>query len=127
LRLAHAQRNEQLNDKLIAEDIYHDWIVTTAFYSAIHYIEHKLFPCTWLSKLVANLDEAHSAMPYSSRKSRHETRATLVKSHLYNLHVEYEFLRKQSQNARYVNYNVSPALAEKSKKCLTKIKTACIL
>lgn len=128
MRKTHAERNEKLNDQLIAENIYKDWIVTTAFYTAIHYVEHKLFqtPFHFLGTEVKNLDEAHRAIPYQSRRSRHETRGNLVKLRLAKVQVQYDFLRKQSQNARYVDYNVKPALATEAKNCLNAIKSACI-
>jgi hypothetical protein len=127
LKKAHAERNEQLNDQLIAQNIYRDWVVTTAFYSAIHYVEHKLFvaPFRYFDNEVKNLEDAHSVIPYKLRKSRHETRGDLVKLRLYKIQVQYDFLRKQSQTARYVNYVVSEKLAKEAKGCLNKIKAAC--
>ena len=124
MKKEHAERNEQLNDKLIAENIYKDWIVTTAFYSAIHYAEYRIFSASriFFGKTVRNLEEAHFAIPYQNRKSRHETRGALVKIYLYNVQVQYDFLRKQSQTARYIDYRVSQSLATQAKGCLNKIK-----
>lgn len=124
MKKEHAERNEQLNDKLIAENIYKDWIVTTAFYSAIHFVEHKIFSTSkiWHGQNVKNLEEAHSAIPSIHRRSRHETRGALVKTYLSQVSVQYDFLRKQSQIARYIDYKVSNSLAIQAKGCLNKIK-----
>jgi hypothetical protein len=128
LKKEHAERNEALNDELISQNIYKDWIVTTAFYSAIHYVEYKLFvvPFHFNSAEVRNLEEAHASIHYKNRKSRHETRGALVRLRMSSVSVQYDCLRKWSQNARYVNYNVSSAQAAEAKNCLNKIKTACL-
>lgn len=34
----HEQHNEELCDFLIADGKFTDWIVTTSFYSALHYV-----------------------------------------------------------------------------------------
>lgn len=127
MRKSHAERNERLNDQLIQENVYRDWIVTTAFYSAIHYVEHKLFqaPFLFMGAEVNSLDQVHMAIAFKDRRSRHETRGKLVKLRLSTVHVQYDFLRKQSQNARYVNYNVTESLAKEAKNCLNAIKSVC--
>jgi len=37
-KFTQAQRNEQLSKKLKNEGIYLDWVITTAFYAALHYV-----------------------------------------------------------------------------------------
>jgi hypothetical protein len=128
LKKEHAERNEALNDELIASGKYNDWVVTTAFYSAIHYVEYKLFktPFTFLSVSVKSLDMAHSVIESKDRRSRHETRGKLVNLKLLSISVQYDFLRKNSQNARYIDYNVPQEQAVQAKRCLNKIKEVCI-
>lgn len=128
MKKIHAELNEKLNDELIAQNVYRDWVVTTAFYSAIHYVEYKLFssPFRFFDKEIKSLEEAHSAVPYKYRRSRHETRGDLVKLRLYKIQVQYDFLRKQSQNARYINYKVNESLSKEAKNCLNAIKAECI-
>ena len=42
--LEHAEHNEKAYRYLCQEPEFSDWIITTAFYSAIHYIRHRMFP-----------------------------------------------------------------------------------
>lgn len=41
---SHGEHNKCACDELIKGKKYFDWIVTTAFYSSIHYIDSKIFP-----------------------------------------------------------------------------------
>lgn len=127
MKKEHAERNEALNDELIAGGVYKDWVITTAFYSAIHYVEFKMFSTAFHFNgvEVKNLEEAHAAIDYKNRKSRHETRGNLVKLKLFQVQVQYDCLRKWSQNARYVDYKVSTTQATQAKGCLNNIKILC--
>lgn len=42
--LAHAGHNEQVCKHLCSKPSYSDWVITTAFYSAIHYVRHLMLP-----------------------------------------------------------------------------------
>ena len=42
--LDQAKHNEKVCDYLGKKDSYSDWVITTAFYSARNYLEHKIFP-----------------------------------------------------------------------------------
>lgn len=125
MSLDHGKHNEALYNELFEKKVYPDWIVTTAFYASIHYVEEMLFPTTFFSKMVNNLDEAHELVPIKSRLSRHVTRGKLLEVRLPGCYNSYEKLRKQSQIARYVNYKVSNELRDKTKEWLTNIKKTC--
>lgn len=43
VHLSQAKHNEEVARKLVKEPPYHDWGITAAFYSAIHYLECWLF------------------------------------------------------------------------------------
>ncbi len=42
--LNHAIHNKEVCVHLSKESRYSDWVITTAFYSAVHFVEHKIFP-----------------------------------------------------------------------------------
>ncbi len=44
MRKKHAKYNELLCEVLAEDGRWDDWVVTTAFYSAMHFVEFKLFP-----------------------------------------------------------------------------------
>jgi hypothetical protein len=119
----HGLHNKQLCDELYLQDPvkYNDWVVTTAFYSSIHFIDHALFPCTLGDTEFKNINEAHRKV---KGDSKHQTRAILL-GKLMPLHKsDYDFLISESQNARYSNYAVNSAIASRAYSLLDKIKTS---
>ncbi len=42
--LDHANHNKEVCDYLSKNPNYSDWIITTAFYSALHFVDYKIFP-----------------------------------------------------------------------------------
>jgi len=40
----HAIHNEAACDFLLSGNQFNDWVVTTAFYAALHYVQHEIFP-----------------------------------------------------------------------------------
>ncbi|MBU0487531.1 MAG: hypothetical protein KKD31_06215 [Bacteroidetes bacterium] len=125
MSLKHGRHNEELFLALFEEGVYRDWVITVAFYTAIHYVEERLFPTRFYNAEVHSLEEAHERIPVNRRFSRHTTRGQLVQSRLPKSYQSYDKLRKQSQNARYVDYQISDQLYKKSKEWLTNIKNVC--
>ncbi|MBX7216157.1 MAG: hypothetical protein K1X90_04245 [Candidatus Kapabacteria bacterium] len=70
----HALHNEQVCDYLAMHGGFSDWVVTTTFYSAIHWIEDYLFPC--VVKDGEEEIEIHSLLQ-KGHKDRHESAAML--------------------------------------------------
>src|ERR1051326_8009484 len=103
-KIKHGEHNRTLCDHLITKGGYNDWVVTTAFYSAIHFIEHKLFdkPFDYGGKKLINIDAAHNYIRIT--KSKHETRGILVTHANLEFAHEYLYLEKACKNARYINY-----------------------
>lgn len=42
----HAAHNEKACDYLLKSRLFNDWVITTAFYSALHYVQDEIFPLT---------------------------------------------------------------------------------
>ena len=40
----HAVHNERACDFLLSSGEFNDWVVTTTFYAALHYVRYELFP-----------------------------------------------------------------------------------
>jgi len=115
MKREHGQHNKKVCDRLHLQDEYEccDWVVTTAFYSAIHFIDHALFPCTYDGKRFNDINEAHKSM---RGISRHETRGILVNKHMPQHRGAYTFLSSESRSARYVHYKVNQAIANRAVK-----------
>jgi hypothetical protein len=125
--LEHAKRNHDLAKKLHEEGEYFDWVVTTAFYSAIHYVEHYMFPAKWNNISVNNIEELKDACNTTSESyvGRHQARAKLVRRDLPFLKATYyAWLDDQSRNARYKTYKVKKDFAQKAIDQLEKLLSA---
>jgi hypothetical protein len=129
LRLNQAEHNQDACLKLDTVGCFPDWVVTTAFYSAVHYIQYKLFPLTGHdgTKLVMHqtfIDYNETVNPHNS-KSRHNIMLMLVKHHAKNIEPEYRALYDNCLTARYSDYRISPDVATMSKEDLASIKSYC--
>jgi hypothetical protein len=124
----HAEHNETLCQLLIKNGGYNDWVITTAFYSSLHYFKYKLFPYSKDGITHANFEAyySHVIQKNSSNISKHKAQLDLVKQKCpINIYSAYRGLYDLCMTARYSDYNVSSGLAEASKKRLDSIKTYC--
>lgn len=120
--LDHALHNEKVC-KCVDEGGFNDWVVTTAFYSAIHFVEHEIFPIEDLDGSVKheNFDDYCS----DRKGGKHKLRSDLVYRHLISVSGEYDWLKNTSWTARYNKYQVSDKVKEKAKDYLQSIKGVC--
>lgn len=124
MKREHGQHNHTVCKKLcVTADIpCNDWIVTTAFYSAIHFIDHVLFPVKHGGITYNNINEAHN---FFNKKSKHFTRGYLVSLYLKKHAVDYEYLMSECWNARYISYNVNELVSNLCVRKLDNIKKDC--
>jgi hypothetical protein len=112
-------RNKSLSDKLLNEKTYYDWVITTAFYSSIHYVEDKILPTKINAaecKCIAEVKKAYKM------NGRHEARERLVYEKLGPLiGVRYKWLDDRSRNSRYETFKHQPAEALKAQEYLNFI------
>ena len=121
----HADHNEKLCDYLIKEGGFDDWVVTTAFYSAVHLVDHQIFPLTITPQpTFANFPQYYSRLP-APRPGRHEARKELVYQQLPKCYGAFSWLMDECHNARYNDYQVPPDFAKRAKGALEKIKSVC--
>jgi len=123
--LEHAIHNEKLCDMLLSTKKYNDWVVTTAFYSAIHFIDHKLFPCVINGKDYKTFNLYYDVAVKSNQLSKHTLKAKLISDMLPKINAEYRWLKDACQTARYVDYLVTTGQAEAANLYLKTIKRNC--
>ncbi|MBS1669148.1 MAG: hypothetical protein JST58_17365 [Bacteroidetes bacterium] len=129
-KLEHALHNEKVFNHLLPKTEFCDWIITTAFYSALHFIEYKIFP--FEHEIAGNKVTFRNVGEYKlitkSPKSAHDLRHDLVIWHCQEIEMAYKFLLDSCWNARYYNYKLSnPAIAIGfAKTYLKSIKEHCI-
>lgn len=127
----HAQHNENVcNDLHNCGKGYNDWVVTTAFYSALHYVRHKIFPFdeTIGGKKVkiTSIDQYYTIKQAQGwRGSKHKLLKTVVGRKIGKISPNYNRLHDWSQYARYTNYQVSEDRAKAAILNLKSIKSEC--
>lgn len=131
MRLAHGEHNEELCDHLLneTEGKFNDWVVTTAFYACIHFVEHKMFPCK-LESVDFECFEDYCDYQHNHKNnslSKHSLKADLVKKKVPAINSQYRWLKDACMKSRYTNYKVSDDKARQCNLVMKKIKEACVL
>ncbi|GAA0194870.1 hypothetical protein GCM10009122_58720 [Fulvivirga kasyanovii] len=120
---AHGERNKTLSHELLEGKKYYDWVITTAFYSAIHFVEDKILPCEISSRICNNISEVKAAYKMNGR---HSSRERLVFDHFpIGIAVKYKWLDDKSRYSRYTTFKVTPTEADKAQQYLLEIHEAC--
>jgi len=103
--IAQAEHDEALAQELSNDLTYKDWLITVAFYAAIHYVEASL------ARDSIGHSDTDPRRPRSM--SIHDWREWLVRSRCsQRCWTSYRNLREESRNARYLNLrNKGPGMA----------------
>lgn len=126
--LSLAKHNQEVCQFLHARTKYNDWIVTTAFYSAIHYVYYKIFPLEFvdssdIKRRFSNFKDYCRFYHYSDFK--HEVTEDLVSEHLPSIYAEFKTLKDNCRTARYDDYQVKDEIVHLCVKGLQKISDSC--
>ena len=132
-KLDYALHNEEACNYVNQSDEFNDWIVTTAFYSAIHFVEHALFPQSYEDPATGSVKRFHNFNEYcksirnssASFRDKHSIRQDLVEDVYPEFIDDYTTLSDNCTKARYYNYNISPDVAKLCRICLQNIKELC--
>jgi hypothetical protein len=109
MKAEHALHNERACDYLFADDKFSDWVVITAFYSALHFVYHELFPGTYDGVRHTDFGEYcfYLAKKKSAKRNRlpgkHAITLQLVRRHL-TVYPQYHWLYSNCMTARYANH-----------------------
>ena len=124
MKRKHGKHNHVVCNKLhVTTDIpCNDWIITTAFYSAIHFIDHIIFPSEYNGTKFENINDAHKVL---RKQSKHQTREFLVHAKLPSQSANYSFLMSQCWDARYNDYDINSAISDLAVKKLNAIMKEC--
>lgn len=130
MKLLHAKHNEKACKHLKDEGAFNDWVITTAFYSAIHYIEHELFPKQYSDPIDGKVKNFKDFEAYYLRRedrqaNKHKIRQVLVEEYIPEISDSYQTLKENCWNARYVSYKFDTDVSDLCYKCLLEIKDIC--
>ncbi len=117
--------NEEACNALIGLTGFNDWVVTTAFYSALHFVDHAMFPRKYKNKLYRHFGEFSRDENYQNL-SRHEFRCDIVWQFFPSIGPDFEWLFNQCMIARYRDYHVSIKDATEARESLSRIKDLCV-
>lgn len=127
----HAIHNEEACHYLNDTKKFPDWVIISAFYSAIHFIDDFLFPGQFELhngdiKNCSTIDEFYNKnRQKGSLKTRHDSRWHLVQEYTPEIAAAFKWLMDQSFTMRYSNYEVDQAEADTAIRYLEEIKDFC--
>lgn len=122
-KLEFGNRNKELSNQLFQGKVYYDWVVTTSFYSCIHYVEDKILPVKIKGVECKCLSEVRKAY---SMDGRHAARERLVFEVLGSkIGARYKWLQDRSRYSRYETFKLNNSEASKALEYLNFIDANC--
>jgi len=101
--IEQAEHNEKVCNYISKKPDFSDWIVTIAFYSAIHYLRHLILP---YNDSISRYDTFEDL--FSSKKNvsegKHGFQCRFVRDNHCEIAFQYKRLYDMSNNARYNYY-----------------------
>ena len=126
--LDHAKHNEKVCNYLDKKPEFCDWVITTAFYSGLHYLLFKIFLQTIEvnnKKIKCDSFNKYCAVQGLNR-GKYRILTGLVEKYVPDLSPYFNKLKDLSWTARYNNYEYSRDISNDAKKQLKIIKQGCI-
>lgn len=125
MALRKGLHNEELCNLLAEQNRWHDWVVVTAFYSALHLVDATLFPFD-----EDEVTRHHSIDDYSVRhggaRGKHGIRMSLVARRLRPIYDSFRFLHERASEMRYGDDFGDASLAESALRHLQHLKSFCM-
>lgn len=120
----HAIHNEAACNYLLESNKFNDWVITTAFYAALHYVQHEIFPLTDEGIIYKDFNTYYAKVlkKRNNRLTKHSATIQLVNTNLKPAASYYRWLHDTCMTTRYSNYIVSTAKVLTAKTFLTELK-----
>lgn len=128
LRRKHAQHNESACRYLFKCEAYPDWVVTTAFYSSLHFVKYKAFPLKEGGKLFEDFESYYKvkkSLNAREKRSKHDVIIDVANNHLRKIGASYQELHDLCSSARYFDYRVKDADVALAMELFEEIKAYC--
>lgn len=132
-RYEHGLHNEDTCTYLNYKPEFKDWVITTAFYSALHFVASKIFPFSvpaieGKKTEIASIDQYYNYSGAKKRNiSKHELMLELVEKNFdEKIANHYDWLMSAASTARYSHYQQSHVeISNRAISYLGVIKKAC--
>ena len=125
MRKAHAEHNEKLCDLLRKNGEFNDWVITTAFYSAVNLVKHEIFPIKEKNESYIDFEDYYFGLPETTRPNKHQALINLVKRKLSAASIFYKKLFDDCNIARYHDFHVTEEQAKTARTMLSKLNGVC--
>lgn len=126
-RRKHAVHNEEVCCYLEEKPGFGDWVMTTAFYSALHWLQYRIFPLTMQDGTV--IDSFDSYKIWSDRNggliSSHHILIELASRHHSEIASRYRRLYSACLDVRYKDFQPAPSIVRTSVKDMQMIRAYC--
>ena len=124
MKKQHAIHNEKACDYLLLSKSFNEWVVTKAFYSALHYVQYELFPVKQHNTTYKDFNTFFYRVlkRNNGTLNKHYATIRLVAQNLPACNPYYRWLHDAFKNARYSNYRVSDKKAKTARVKLDLIK-----
>jgi hypothetical protein len=131
--LNHARHNKSVSEHLYnSGSDFGDWVITTAYYSAIYFVSHLLFPNQYeINGKVKRYDSFEDYYREFRRLNQgvelnpHKIRLQLVEEYIPEIYVPYKTLKDECWTSRYVDYIFNSRQVDICKACLQEIEDVC--
>jgi hypothetical protein len=123
--LNHARHNKEACEHLNAvPGKFPDWVVTTAFYCAMHYAHAVIFPYTEVGVTYRNLEEYFNKHKRTG-DTKHSVTLDLIRKLHSSIADKYKQLKDTAHTARYHDYELPQPVVSKMRKNLKVIEEYC--
>lgn len=121
---SHSEHNFEVCEFLLQDGRFYDWVITTAFYSALHLVQEVIFPFSDSENFTYSSFEQYysKSLQDGIRVSKHQSTIKLVEKRIQGAGNLYRLLHDMCLTCRYRNYLVSPQKAKVAKSYLDKIR-----
>jgi hypothetical protein len=127
--LEHALHNESVCKYLNKKPECADWVITTAFYSSLHFLRSKIFPLnlTENGKTITFTDFDNYCAAKQIAKGKHRAFSDLVEQKVADptLAAQFNWLKDLSWTARYNSYEFDRTYSNAALEKLKLIKSFC--
>lgn len=110
----HANHNLEVCSFLKSNTAYNDWVITTAYYSAIYFVYSILFPNKYEDPTNGDVKNFSTWEKYCQRLpsnyNKHKATESLVAEHLPEIYSEFKMLKDNCWTARYDKYIMEESL-----------------
>lgn len=122
--LLHARHNKKACDTLNDAKEFPDWVATTAFYAAMHYVHSILFPLKE-GEITYNNIEQYFNKHKRTGDTKHSVTVDLVQKKYMVIADKYKQMKDVAHTARYHDYEIAKPVVDKMRKNLAAIAEFC--